>query len=135
VPGHRILVVEDFEGFRRFISSTLQQKTGFEVIGEAADGLEALQKVQELQPDLILLDIGLPKLDGMEVARRVRNLVPGAKILFVSQEHDADVVLQAFSLGAQGYVHKLDTRRDLLRAIETVLGGDRFVSSGLVSHI
>jgi DNA-binding NarL/FixJ family response regulator len=134
VPCHRILIVEDFEGFRRFISSTLNQKAGFEVIGEALDGLEALQKVQELQPDLILLDIGLPNLDGIEVARRIRNVAPGAKILFVSQESAADVVLEAFSMGAQGYVHKVCAQRDLLRAVETVLAGERFVSSGLVSQ-
>ena len=130
VPSQRILIVDDFEGFRRFICSTLQQRPGFRVIGEAADGLEGLEKARELQPDLILLDIGLPHLNGMEVARLVRKAAPAAKILFLSVESDPDLAQEALRLGA-GYVYKPRAQIDLLSAIEAVLRGGQFVSPGL----
>lgn len=130
MPNPRILVVDDFEGFRRFVASTLQQRPELRIVGEAADGLEAFEKAHQLQPDLILLDIGLPHLNGMEVARRVREMAPAAKILFLSVESDPDVLQEALSLGA-GYVHKLRAQIDLLPAIDAVLRGGQFVSPGL----
>ena len=98
----RALVVDDFEPFRQFTVSMLQTKQEFQVVGEASDGLEAVQKAEELQPDLILLDIGLPTLNGIEAAHRISRLVPGAKILFVSQENDTDLIAAALSNGAKG---------------------------------
>ena len=95
---------------------------------EAADGLEAVQKAEELQPDVILLDINLPKMHGFEVAREVRRLAPHARLLFMSQESSPDVVREALSLGADGYVQKISAATDLLPAIEAVLAGRRFVS-------
>jgi DNA-binding NarL/FixJ family response regulator len=91
----RVLVVEDYEPFRRFVCSTLAKRPGMQIIGEAADGLEAVEKAEELQPDFIVLDIGLPTLNGVEAARRIRKLSPKSKILFVSQESSADVVQEA----------------------------------------
>jgi len=129
MPHLRILIVEDYEPSRRFISEWLLSAK-YEVI-EASDGLEGLQKAKELQPDLILLDIGLPKLNGIEVGRQVRRLVPQAKLLFVSQESASDVVREAFRLGALGYVHKLCVANELLPAIKAVLKGKRFVSGGV----
>lgn len=126
----RILLVEDFGEFRRFICSLLEPRAECQV-KQASDGLEAVQKAEELQPDLIFLDISLPRLNGMEVARRVRNLVPAAKILFLSVESDADLVIEALSLGA-GYIHKPQASRDLLPAIDAVLRGEQFVSRGLL---
>ena len=102
----RVLVVEDYEPFRRFVCSTLGKRPELQVIGEASDGLEAVQKAEELQPDLILLDVGLPSLSGIEAARRIRKLSPKSKILFVSQESSADVVQEALRIGALGYVAK-----------------------------
>jgi DNA-binding NarL/FixJ family response regulator len=127
----RILVVDDFEPFRRFVRSTLQVGPGLQVIGEAADGLEAVQRAQELQPDLIVLDIGLPKLNGIEVARQVCKLCPRSRILFVSQENSGEVVHGALATGAKGYVHKIDAGRELLIAVSTILKGEQFVSSSL----
>jgi len=127
----RILVVEDFEPFRRFICSTLGQTPELQIVGEASDGLQAVQKAEELQPDLILLDIGLPTVSGIEAAHRICRLVPAAKVLFVSQNNDADVVTAALSNGAKGYVRKQNAKTDLLPAVEAVLRGDRFVSRGL----
>ena len=89
----RALVVDDFEPFRRFVCSRLESRPDLQVIGEASDGLEALEKAQALKPDLILLDIGLPSLNGIEAAHRISRLSPTATILFVSQISDADVVL------------------------------------------
>ena len=98
------------------------------VIGVASDGLEAVQKADELQPDLIVLDIGLPSLNGIEVARQIHKLSPKSKILFVSQESSADVVQGALGTGAQGYVVKSDAGRDLLEGVNAVLRGEQFVS-------
>ena len=130
----RTLVVDDFEPFRRFVCSTLERRPELQVIGEASDGLEAVHKAEELRPDLILLDIGLPTLDGVEAAHRISKVVPSATILFLSQETDADVVAAALSNGAGGYVLKLDANRELLPAVESVLRGQRFISTGVTPH-
>jgi len=124
----RILVVDDYEPWRRFISSTLQQFPELQLIGEACDGLEAVRKTQALQPDLVLLDIGLPKLNGIEAARQIRQLSARPKILFVSQNHSADIAHAAMQSGATGYLAKSDAVGELLAAVQAVLQGKRFVS-------
>lgn len=131
MSSRTVLVVEDFEPFRRFICSTLAKRSELQIVGEASDGLQAVQKAEELQPNLILFDIGLPTLNGIEAACRISRLVPTAKILFVSQNNDANVVTAALSNGANGYVRKENAQTDLLPAVEAVLRGDRFVSRGL----
>jgi DNA-binding NarL/FixJ family response regulator len=130
MPSRRVLVVEDYEPFRRFICSTLSKEPGFEIF-EAADGSEAIKKTEELQPELILLDIGLPSLNGIDVARRIRKLSPDIKILFVSQESSAEVVQEALASGALGYVVKVHAGTELLPAVEAVLQSRQFVSKGL----
>jgi len=127
----RVLVVDDYEPFRRFVCSTLKQRSDLQVIGEASDGLEAVRKAEEMQPDLILLDLGLPGLNGLEAARRIRKLSPESKILFVTQESSADVMQEALSLGALGYVVKAYAGRDLLAAVEAVCQGRQFVGRSL----
>ena len=87
----RVLVVEDYEPWRRYFSTALQKQPELQAIGEVSDGLEAVQKAQELQPDLILLDIGLPSLNGLEVARRIRKVSRASKILFVSENRSRDI--------------------------------------------
>jgi DNA-binding NarL/FixJ family response regulator len=128
VSSISVLVVEDFAAFRQFITTTLASMSGLQVIGEVSDGLEAVQKALDLQPDLILLDIGLPSLDGIEAARRIRKLVPASKIIFVTQESSVDVVQVAVDLGANGYVVKAQAGRDLVAAVEAVLSGKSFFS-------
>jgi DNA-binding NarL/FixJ family response regulator len=130
----RLLVVDDYEPWRRFLRFTLLAGEKFEVIGEIFDGLEAVQKTQELQPDLILLDIGLPNLNGIEVARRIREVSPKSKILFVSEIRDRDVAQEALRTGAGGYVVKSDAASDLLPAVEAILQGKQFVSFSLAGH-
>ena len=113
----QVLVVEDFEPFREFVCSTLGKRPEFHVIAEASDGLEAVRGAEQLQPDLVFLDISLPRLNGMAAARRIRTLSPQSKIIFVSQESDPDVVEEAFNIGAWGYVAKTNAGTDLLAAV------------------
>ena len=127
----RVLVVEDSEPFRRFICSTLGKGPELQIVGEVSDGLEAIQKAQELQPDLILLDVGLPTLNGVEAARGIRELSPTSKIVFVTQESSLDVVQEALGLGALGYVVKAHAGRELIAAVEAVREGRLFVSAGV----
>lgn len=128
----RVLVVEDSAPFSEFICSTVGKRPNLQVIGEVSDGQEAVQKAQELKPDLILLDIGLPTLNGIEAARQIRNVAPESKIIFVTQESSPELVQSALNLGARGFVTKTRTARDLLAAIEAVLEGRQFVSPGLI---
>jgi DNA-binding NarL/FixJ family response regulator len=125
----RILLVEDFEPFRRFIRSQLQPRLDLEVIAEASDGLEAVHEAEHLQPDLILLDIGLPKLNGIEAARRIRKLCPETKIVFLSQESAADVIEEALNSGGTGYVVKTNAGSELLDAIDAMRSGGQFVGT------
>jgi|SRR5208282_5324954 len=128
----RVLVGEDYLPFRRFICSVLERTPNLQVIGEASAGIEAVRKAEELQPNLILLDIGLPTLNGIEAARQIRKLSPESKIIFVSQESSADIVKEAFRVGASAYVVKTKAQIDLPAAVDAVLGGRQFVSVGLL---
>ena len=129
LSSFRVLVVDDFELFRQFVCSTVAGKPELQIVGEASDGLEAVQKAAELKPHLILLDIGLPSLNGIEAARQIRKLVPESKIIFLSQESSADVVREAMDLGAWGYVVKAKAGAELLAAVETGISGKKFVRS------
>lgn len=126
----RVMVVDDYEPFRRMLSSILHDRAGVQIICEVADGVEAVQKAKELQPDLILLDIGLPSVDGIEAARRIRKLAPNSKILFVSQATSPALVEEALNTGAAGYVVKAHSHSELLRAVDAVLRGDKLGRSG-----
>ena len=130
----RILIVDDFDDWRRQLHSLLKARPTWQIIAEASDGSEAVQKAEDLKPDLILLDIGLPKLNGIEAARQIRQRSPSSKIIFLSQNSDLDIVRAAFDTGASGYVRKIDAGRELLPAVDAVLGGKQFVSSGLEGY-
>lgn len=130
-PPLRIFLVEDHQPFRLFLRSVLQKKTGLQIVDEASDGLEAVRKAEELQPDLVVLDIGLPTLNGIEAARQILKLSPKSKILFVTQEASADVVQEALSFGALGYVVKTRAASELRAALDAVCEGRQFVSRGL----
>ena len=127
----RILVVDDYEPYRRLVRSLVQERHDLQIVGEASDGLECVQKARELEPNLILLDIGLPGINGIQAARRLRDLVPKAKVLFLSIESSADVVREALNSGGSAYVNKGHAVQDLLPAIDIVLKGGRFVGNGL----
>lgn len=130
MAGSRTLIVEDYEDFRQFLRFTLHEKTQCRVIGEASDGLEAVQQAEKLQPDLILMDLALPKLNGMEAGRRIRKLCPNSKIVFLSQDSSPEIVRGALRMGALGYLLKSDAT-ELPVAVDTVLQGMQFVSSHL----
>lgn len=125
----RILIVDDVELFRRFISLALSLQPQVQIVSEAADGLEAVRKAEELQPDLILLDIGLPRMSGIEAARQIRKLSPDSKILFVSQQTSPDIVQAALDTGACGYLVKADAGSQLLIAVDAVLRGETYVGA------
>lgn len=125
----RVLLVDDYAPWREAICSILQRGNGFQVIGEAADGFKAVQKAQELQPDLILLDLGLPSINGIEAARQIRVQSPNSKILIVTENRSPDIVEAALNSGALGYVVKANSAHDLLPAVELVLQGKRFVGA------
>lgn len=124
----RILVIDDYEPWRRFIASALQKKPEFQIVGEGADGMEAVEKTRELQPDLILLDIGLPKLNGIKAALRIRECAPHARILFFTEDSSPDIAEEALRTG-DGYIVKAGAAQELLPAVEAVLRGGKFVSA------
>ena len=126
-----MFVVDDFEPWRRFACSALSREPELEFVGEVSDGLAAIQKAQELQPDLILLDIGLPSLNGIPAGRRIREVSPKSKILFVSENRAEDTVMETFRTGGRGYVVKSDAGSELLPAIRAVLRGELFASACL----
>jgi DNA-binding NarL/FixJ family response regulator len=126
----RVLLVDDYHPWFLFIRSMLQEAWELQILAEVSDGREAVQKAVELQPDLILLDIGLPTLNGIEAARQIRDHSPDAKIIFVSEQRSLDVITEALSTGS-GCVLKSCAPRDLLPAIKAVLAGGRFVSPAL----
>lgn len=134
MEGIRVLVVDDYEPWRRFLRLTLRANEKFHIIGEVVDGVEAVEKARELQPDLILLDIGLPKLNGIAAARQIRQVSPGSKILFLSENRSLEIVTEALRSGGSGYVLKSGAARELLPAIEAVLQSTHFVSASLAGH-
>ena len=121
----RILVADNFEPWRRFVSSTLQRQAGLQVVGETDAGLEAIQKASELKADLIVLDILFPNLNRLEVAKRINEVLPKAKILLATQNSDPDVAKAALSNGVHGYLLKADAGSELLRSIEAIVRGER----------
>jgi len=131
----RILVVDDFEPWLRFVSSSLQRQANFQILLEASDGLDAVYKARQLRPDLILLDIGLPTLNGIKAAQRIRNVSPNSKILFLSEEGSPDVAEAALEVGGTGYVVKSDAGRELLPALKAVSEGKRYISARLAGKV
>ena len=129
ISTFRVLVVDDYEPWRGFALRALRELPELQVVGESSDGLEAVQKAHALEPDLILLDIGLPTINGFEAARRILRDAPGTKILFVSQESFSDIVQEALRMGALGYVLKSRAATELLPAVKAVLQGKQFISA------
>lgn len=126
--GTGVLVVDDHDQWRRYVVFTLGIKREIQIVGEAADGMTAIRKAKEHQPDLVILDVGLPDLSGIDVARQISLLSPNTKIVFLTMHYSQDVIAAALSAGAYGYVLKSQAGRDLLPAIEAALAGNHFIS-------
>ena len=116
----RILLVDDHPIVRRGLRTVLQRRQGWEVVGEASNGVEALEKAEILHPDVIVLDITMPRMNGLEVCRIVRQNAPGPEVLFVTQHDSPQMMREALDAGARGYVVKSNAARDLFAAVEAV---------------
>ncbi len=130
----RILITDDYAEWRLQVRSVLQARPEWQVIAEASDGLEAVETAQSVKPELILLDVGLPKLNGIETARRIQQISPTSRIIFLSQNNDLDIVRAALTTGARGYVRKSDVKKELIPAMDAVLRGKQFVSSSVKGY-
>lgn len=128
----RVMLADDFLPWRRYLISRLQDEPDLEIVCVAADGFEAIQKANELQPDLILIGIGLPNKHGIEAIRQIRTLAPKTKILMLSQDSDPAAARDALSAGAHGYVFKADSPLELMSAVRAVILGKQFVSGRFV---
>lgn len=120
---NRILVADDFRAWRRQVCSMLGTQPELRVIAEAADGMEAVEKARALKPDLILLDVGLPRLNGIEASQSISEVSPAPKILFLSGIDDPEVVQAALRAGGWGYIRKLNAPTELIPAILSSLHG------------
>lgn len=127
----RILIVDDHEKWRRSLRGILLQEPELVVIGEASDGGSAVEQARKLQPDLICLDIGLPRLNGLDAAREILSHSPRSKIVFVSENHSSDIAEAAMRTGASGYIIKSCAANELLPALRAAVRGERFVSAAL----
>lgn len=127
--GHiRILLVEDHEAFRRYVSSMLREQANLQVIGEVGDGPQAVRQAEALQPDVILLDVGLPGINGIEAARQIGEVARRARVIFLTQECSLEVVQEAFDLGAWAYITKSQAGAELLPAVSAVSRGECFLN-------
>ncbi|HET6179944.1 MAG TPA: response regulator transcription factor [Candidatus Sulfotelmatobacter sp.] len=127
----RVLLADDYEPWRRCVAALFLKHPEWRIIGEVCDGIDAVKKTQELHPDLVLLDLSLPRLNGVEVANRIRQTSPGTKIVFITAYQDSDAMQTVLRNQAEGYVLKWEINRELLPALETVLWGGKFVSAQL----
>lgn len=123
------MVAEDFEPFRVFISSLLKSP-GFQIVCETSDGLDAVQRAEELRPDLVIMDVGLETLNGIYAARRIRSAAGHSRILFFTAHSDPELVRDALEAGAAGVVAKIDAD-ELLAAVHAVLMGSRYLSKSM----
>jgi DNA-binding NarL/FixJ family response regulator len=124
----RVLVVDNHAVVRKSVCSILSRDPTLDVICLAADGEEAVKKADELQPDLVLLDIGLPGISGIEAASQIRKVSPTSQIIFLSQHDSLHMANEGFKVGGHGYVTKIDAASDLLKAIRAVREGTCFIS-------
>jgi DNA-binding NarL/FixJ family response regulator len=126
----RILIVDDHEIFRRGLRSLLESRDEFDITGEAANGLEAVEKAKQLRPDVIVMDVSMPQMDGLQAARLIRGERPGSKILILSQHDSPHMLAAALDAGASAYVTKSQVARCLFAALDAVIQGRPFSWNG-----
>jgi DNA-binding NarL/FixJ family response regulator len=136
-PKYRILIVEDHTIFRASLRALISAEPGFEVVGEAGDGREAIDCAERLEPHLVLIDLSMPKMNGTDAIREIKRQSPGSKILVLTAYDTQELVLSTFEAGAEGYLLKDSTRSELILAMKKILAGKRYISpdiSGEVIH-
>jgi len=127
----RVMIVDDHAVIRRGVQSILRAFPEWEVCAEAADGQEAVKLAQSIQPEIIIMDVSMPGLNGLEATRMIRNILPNIKILLLTLHSSAELVRSAFRAGARGYVLKSDAENELVRALNVVVGDGTYVSPGV----
>ncbi|MGD2029407.1 MAG: response regulator transcription factor [Desulfobacterales bacterium] len=128
-----ILIIDDHPLFREGLKAIIERNYRFEVVGQAGNGRDGLQKARELKPDLALVDMSLPDQSGIQLAREIKNASPKTRIMIITMHSKVDYIVKAFQAGATGYVIKESTAERLLQGIDTVLKGEYFMDSS-VSH-
>ena len=131
-PKARLLIVEDHFFMREGIKAILERDEALEVAGEARDAQEAISRCRELRPDLILMDVSMPEMDGIEATRRIKGLFPQTTVLILTSRSDPQLLMDAVKAGAAGYVLKEDSQHRMLDAIRAVLGGETYLDQRLV---
>jgi len=132
---HKIVVVDDHTIFRSGVRLLISAEPGFVVAGEASDGLAAIECVKETQPQVVLLDLTMPKMNGFEVIAEIKRQFPNTKVVVLTVHETEDYILTALKSGADGYVLKDDTREDLISAIKSVLRGKQYLSPGIAKKM
>jgi DNA-binding NarL/FixJ family response regulator len=131
----RVLIVDDHEVIRRGLRTVLGLRKTVEICGEAADGQEAIRLAETLRPELIIMDVSMPGLNGLEATRIIRNVLPDTKILLLTLHSSTELVRSAFRAGARGYVLKSDAEHELVRALNVLAGEGTYVSPGVDQHL
>ena len=129
MPELRILIADDHELIRRGVRTLLEAEPGWKVVAEARDGEEAFEKAKETKPEIVVLDIGMPRLSGLEAARRLKSILPQVKVLMLTVHESERLAWEVLNAGARGYVTKSDTARDLVIAIEALRRDKTFFTS------
>jgi DNA-binding NarL/FixJ family response regulator len=131
----RILLADDHVMFRRGVRSLIQGMEGVEVVGEAGDGLELLKLLRKVHPHLVILDISMPNLRGLEATREIKMINPGVRVLILSMHKDREYLYHALTAGAEGYLLKEDADEELISAIRTLRQGGTFISPLLTAQV
>jgi len=134
-PKKQLFIVEDHRLFREGLKAMLSPSQEYEIIGEAEDGLEAIRLIKKKKPDLVLLDLSMPRMNGLSVLREIKGSMPEVKILVLSIHESDQYVLQAFEAKADGYAIKDSSREELRVAIRSVLEGKKYISPGVAGNV
>lgn len=135
MPPYRIILADDHLMFRSGLKRIIEDAAGLAVIGEAGDGLQLLELLKKAEPNLIILDISMPKLRGLEAAREIKSRYPDVRILFLTMHRSRDYFLEALAAKADGYLLKEDSHKQLIAAIEAIRDKKRFLSPRMAEEL